>query len=113
MNSPTPFNLLIFTDTTKRLCMCSALSIFIILLFVISPLSNLVTTLSAFMKIFVLLLLIYTLYLNNKQTQLLIEARQIAHAEQVNAQLAMNVLCSYVFSVFIGLLFIYVIRGFF
>jgi hypothetical protein len=114
MNSPTtPFNLLIFTDNTKRLCMCSAFSIFIILLFVISPLSNLVTPLSAFMKVCVLLLLIYTLYLNNEQTKLLREAQRIARVEQVNAQLNMNILCSYVFTVFIGLLFVYVIKSFF
>lgn len=112
MNSPTPFNLLVFTDSTKNLCTCSALSIFIIVLFVISPLCNFVK-LSAFMKLVVLLLLIYTLYLNHEQTKLLREARQIANSEQVNAQLGMNILSSYIFSVFIGLLFIYVIRSLF
>ena len=112
MNSSTPFNLLIFTDTTKKLCMCSALSIFIILLFVISPLCNLVK-LSAFMKVIVLLLLIYTLYLNYEQTKLLKEARQLVRSEQVKTQLAMNILSSYIFTVFVGLLFIYIIKSFF
>ena len=112
MNSSTPFNLLIFTDTTKKLCMCSALSIFIILLFVISPLCNLVK-LSAFMKVIVLLLLIYTLYLNYEQTKLLKEARQLVQSEQVKNQLAMNILSSYIFTVFVGLLFIYIIKSFF
>lgn len=112
MNSSTPFNLLIFTDTTKKLCMCSALSIFIILLFVISPLCNLVK-LSAFMKVIVLLLLIYTLYLNYEQTKLLKEARQLVQSEQVKTQLAMNILSSYIFTVFVGLLFIYIIKSFF
>lgn len=112
MNSPTPFNLMVFTDSTKNLCICSALSIFIIVLFIISPLCNLVK-LSAFMKLVVLVLLVYTLYLNHMQTRLLKEARQIAHSEQVNAQLGMNILCSYIFTTFIGLLFIYVIKSFF
>ena len=112
MNSSTPFNLVVFTDSTKNLCICSALSIFIIVIFVISPLCNLVK-LSAFMKFAVLVLLIYTLYLNHMQTRLLKEARQIARSEQVNAQLGMNILCSYIFTTFIGLLFIYVIKSFF
>ena len=112
MSSPTPFNLVVFTDSTKNLCTCSALSIFIIVLFVISPLCNFVK-LSAFMKLVVLMLLIYTLYLNHEQTKLLREARQIANSEQVNSQLGMNILCSYIFTALIGLLFIYVIRSLF
>ncbi len=112
MDSSTPFNLVVFTDSTKNLCTCSALSIFIIVLFVISPLCNFVKV-SAFMKLVVLLLLIYTLYLNHEQTKLLKEARRIANSEQVNAQLGMNILCSYIFTAFIGLLFVYVIRSLF
>jgi undecaprenyl pyrophosphate phosphatase UppP len=112
MDSSTPFNLVVFTDSTKNLCTCSALSIFIIVLFVISPLCNFVK-LSAFMKLVVLMLLIYTLYLNHEQTKLLREARRIANSEQVNSQLGMNILCSYIFTAFIGLLFIYVIRSLF
>jgi hypothetical protein len=65
------------------------------------------------MKLVVLLLLIYTLYLNHEQTKLLKEARRIANSEQVNAQLGMNILCSYIFTAFIGLLFVYVIRSLF
>jgi hypothetical protein len=65
------------------------------------------------MKLVVLVLLIYTLYLNHMQTRLLKEARQIAHSEQVNAQLSINILGSYIFTTFIGLLFIYVIKSFF
>jgi hypothetical protein len=85
---------------------------FIIVLFVISPLCNLVK-LSAFMKLIVLMLLVYTLYLNYTQTKLLREARRIAHSEQVNAQLGMNILCSYIFTTFIALLFVYVIKSLF
>ena len=68
MDSETPFNLMIFTDSTKKVCMCSATSIFIIVLFIISPLSNLFKT-SLFMKLIALILLIYTIYLNNHQTK--------------------------------------------
>ena len=61
----------------------------------------------------VLMLLIYTLYLNHLQTKLLREARRIANSEQVSAQLGMNILCSYIFTTFIGLLFIHVIKSLF
>jgi hypothetical protein len=106
------FNLTVFTDTTKNVCMCSAISIFLIVLFIISPLSNFFTT-SIIMKIVTLVILGYTIYLNNKQTNLLREAGQGAMAPQIKSQLNMNIICSYVFTVFIALLFIFVIKSFF
>ena len=70
MDTETPFNLLLFTNETKKVCICSATSILIIILFIISPLSKLFKT-SLFMKIIALLLLSYTIYLNIQQTNLL------------------------------------------
>jgi len=112
MDSDTPFNLTIFTNETKKICMCSASSIFIIFLFVISPLSNFFKT-SLFMKIIALILLVYTLYLNNHQTNLLRNASQNAKSEQVKSQLNINIICSYIFTLFIGLLAIFVLKSFF
>lgn len=112
MDSETPFNLILFTDATKKVCVCSATSIFIIILFVISPLSNFFKT-SALMKIVSLVLLAYTLYLNIHQTNMLRSANQIAKTEHVKSQLQLNTLCSYIFSLFIGLLTIFVINSFF
>ena len=112
MDSSTPFNLMIFTDGTKKVCMCSATSIFIIVLFIITPLSNFFKT-SMFMKLVAIILLAYTLYLNNEQTNLLRIATQSSQREQVKSQLNMNILCSYVFTIFIGLLIIFVIKSFF
>ena len=111
MDSSTPFNLMIFTDSTKKVCMCSASSIFIIVLFIISPLSNFFLT-SILMKVVALILLIYTIYLNNEQTNLLRLASKSSQSEQVKSQLNMNILCSYVFTIFIGLLIIFVIKSF-
>ena len=112
MDSSTPFNLMIFTDGTKKVCMCSATSIFIIVLFIISPLSNFFLT-SILMKIITLILLVYTLYLNNEQTSLLRLASNSAQSEQVKSQLNMNILCSYVFTFFLGLLVIFLFKSFF
>ena len=92
--------------------MCSATSIIIIVLFVISPLSNFFKT-SLAMKILALLLMIYTIYLNIKQTNLLREASLYSKNENVKAQLNINIICSYVFTLFIGLLFIFLVKSFF
>jgi len=112
MDSETQFNLMIFTNETKKVCMCSAASIFIIVLFIISPLSNFFKT-SLFMKMISLLLLAYTLYLNIHQTNLLKNATQNAKSDQIKSQLNMNVMCSYLFTLFIGLLIIFVGKSFF
>lgn len=112
MDSNTPFNLMIFTDDTKKVCLCSATSIFLIVLFVISPLSNFFKT-SMLMKLIILVLMLYTIYLNNEQTNSLRRACQLSQSEQVKSQLNMNILCSYVFTIFIGLLIIFVIKSFF
>ena len=112
MDTETPFNLLLFTNETKKVCICSATSIFIIILFIISPLSNFFKT-SLFMKIIALLLLVYTIYLNIQQTNLLKMATQLTNSDTLKGQLSTNLICSYIFTLFIGLLAIFVIKSFF
>jgi hypothetical protein len=112
MDSNSAFNLTIFTDITKNICMCSAVSIVIIVFFIISPLSNFFKT-SLFMKIIALIILGYTIYLNTLQTNLLRNASVNSVTEQVKSQLNINIICSYVFTIFIGLLIIFVIKSFF
>jgi len=112
MNSQDPFNLIVFTETTQKACLCSSISIFIVILFIISPLSHLFKT-SFFMKMVALGLLLYTLKLNNQQTDLLKASREIVNNENIHSQLSMNVICSYVFTLFIGLLLLFVIKSFF
>jgi hypothetical protein len=112
MDTETPFNLLLFTNETKKVCICSATSIFIIILFIISPLSNFFKT-SLFMKIIALLSLVYTIYLNIQQTNLLKMATQLTNSDPLKGQLSTNLICSYIFTLFIGLLAIFVIKSFF
>ena len=111
MDSSTPFNLIIFTDSTKKICTCSAVSIFLIILFVISPLSNFFMT-SMLMKIIILIILAYTIYLNIIQTNYLRSATNVVNSENVMSQLNTNILCSYIFTLFLGLMGIFVIRSF-
>lgn len=111
MDSSTPFNLIIFTDSTKKICMCSAVSIFLIILFIISPLSNFFMT-SMVMKIIILIILAYTIYLNIIQTNYLRTATNVVKSENVMSQLNTNILCSYIFTLFLGLMGIFVIKSF-
>jgi hypothetical protein len=111
MDSSTPFNLIIFTDSTKKICTCSAISIFLIILFVISPLSNFFMT-SMVMKIIILIILAYTIYLNIIQTNYLRTATNVVNSEHIMSQLNTNILCSYIFTLFLGLMGIFVIKSF-
>jgi hypothetical protein len=65
------------------------------------------------MKIITLIILGYTIYLNNKQTDLLKLATNGLSSEQLKSQLNINILCSYIFTLFIGLLIIFTIKSFF
>ena len=111
MDSSTPFNLIIFTDSTKKICTWSAVSIFLIILFIISPLSNFYMT-SMLMKIIILIILAYTIYLNIIQTNYLRTATNVVNSENVISQLNTNILCSYIFTLFLGLMGIFVIKSF-
>ena len=111
MDSSTPFNLIIFTDSTKKICTCSAVSIFLIILFIISPLSNFFMT-SILMKIIILIILAYTIYLNIIQTNYLRTATNVVNSENIMSQLNTNILCSYIFTLFLGLMGIFVIKSF-
>ena len=105
-----PFNLSIFTQETKNICLCTATSIMIIILFVISPLSNFFKT-SLFMKILSVVLMGYIIFLNYKQTDLLRSASTITDSLAVQSQLNTNILFSYIFTFFIGLLIIFVLKS--
>jgi hypothetical protein len=65
------------------------------------------------MKLISLILMGYTLFLNNNQTTLLRSAYLSSNTQEVNSQLNVNIICSYVFSIFIGLLIIFVVKSFF
>ena len=106
------FNIKVFTNTTKQLCVCSFISIFLIILFIISPLSNFIKT-SAFMKIIIVILLSYTIYLNIFQTNSLKSVINSSISENIQSQLNIYIICSYIFTGFLLLLTIYIIKSFF
>ena len=108
MNYNEHFNL----DKTKQVCTCSSLSIFLIILFVISPLKKYIIT-SFLMKMVTLTLLIYAFYLNILQTNYLRTATTSQISGEIHSQLIVNIVCSYVFTFFIGLLILFIVKTFF
>ena len=100
----------IFTDSTKKICTCTAISIFLIVLFVLSPLSNLFL-ISPIMKIITVIALTYLVYLNNQQTNLLSSAKNYTSSPQVLSQLNINLTCSYTFTLFIVLMASFVLKS--
>jgi len=92
-----------FAATTQRACTFSALSLFVIVLFVLTPLSQFWTT-SLLMKMVALALLGYTVYLNVHQIQFLNKVSQSRPSGELSTQLTINMMSSYLFTLFLVLL---------
>lgn len=105
------FSTTVFTDTTKRIGIFSALTFTIVILFVISPLRKF-GTVSLVMKSMAVILLCYTLYLNIIQTSLLQQAKARQIEDNVVTQINLNIFSGHVLSLFLGLLLIFILRTF-
>ena len=104
-------NVNLYSDETKNICICTASAIMIILLFVISPLSNFFKT-SFLMKNISLLLMAYIIYLNYNQISILKSANSTyPNSKQVQSQINTNIMFGYIFTLFIGLLIIFVFKS--
>ena len=102
----------LLTDNTKKICICSFLSMVLIILFIISPLSNLFFT-SIIMKILVILILAYTIHLNTNQSFYLQNINKESKSKEFLSQLNINIICSYIFSIFLILLLFYTLKSLF
>jgi hypothetical protein len=89
-----------FSKATQNVCLCLGVSFFIIIVFLLSPLNRFILS-SVFGKISVLLLLGYTLYYNTTQTNKFANKYNIKLHINNWTSLKTNVLCSYIFSVFL------------
>jgi hypothetical protein len=100
----------IYDNSTKQICLCSFISIFLIILFIISPLSKFFKT-SLLMKLITIVILSYTFYLSFGQTKQLKLLYNNSETHEIKGQLNMNIVCSYTFTLFIGLLIIFVVKN--
>lgn len=103
-----------FSKSTQNVCMCLGLAIIFIILFMMTPLNTFILS-SMFGKVIILTLLGYTLYYNTLQTNKFSKNFNInIFNENSNWDpLKTNVLCSYIFSFFLLVLILSVIRKIF
>lgn len=97
-------------DNTKKICVSSFVSMSLIILFIISPLNSFVMT-SFIVKLIILLILIYSIYLNIIQAKNL--QNYVDTSQEIKAQININIVCGYIFTGFLCLLFIFVVKSFF
>jgi hypothetical protein len=110
----TSFSIIEFSKSTQNVCTCIGFSFILIILFMMTPLNNFFLS-SIFGKIIIITLLGYTLYYNTQQTNKFVKNFDInLFNENSNwGPLKTNVLCSYIFSAFLLVLILSVIRKIF
>ena len=96
-----------YTVDSKNVCLCTTVAIFLIILFIISPL-NIFILVSIPGKLLIASILAYTLYKNYIITNKLAKNSQL-----MPDNLKTNIICSYILSFFILLLFFSVLQSFF
>lgn len=99
-----------YLKSTKNVCLCTVISIFLIILFVISPLKNLFIT-SMIGKIFAVIILGYGLYTNIVNTNIFLNNNNVFEGSWNSIKT--NIFCSYIFSLFIFILLVTVFRKLF
>jgi hypothetical protein len=101
-----------FSKSIKNVCLCSTISIFLILLFIISPLNKILIA-SSIGKIGIIILLIVTIYISLNNSYSFIKKNNINFIDGSWDQLKSNIICNYVFSIFLIILLFFVIKKIF
>ena len=101
-----------YAESTQNVCKCLSISIFLILVFMLTPLNNFIIS-SVFGKISILVLLGYVLYYNIKQTNVFANKSNVQFSNGSWTPVKTNIVCSYIFSLFIFVLAFSVLRTFF
>ena len=99
-------------DFTRSICIYTLIAMFISLLVIVSPLSNFRKT-SMFIKCVILSLILYLGFMSIKQIDYLQNNLKQTILQDITQQLNMNITCSYVFLLFLGLFFLFVLKSFF
>jgi len=98
-----------YAKSTQNVCMCLGISIFLIILFMMTPLNSFILS-SIFGKVVIIALLGYTLYYNISQTNKFSKNFNISLTSGNWDELKTNITCSYVFSLFLLVLLLSVLR---
>ena len=101
-------------DITKKICLFSFISVILIILFILSPFQHFIR-ISFFVKTIVLFLLGYTIFLSFLQTNILktffSNNLNLASSPSLNSSLNINIFFSYVFTLFLAILFLFILRN--
>ena len=100
------FNQSLFSDTTQKLYVSFFISIFLVMFVVLIP-NN---TVSKYVTVLCLTLLIFVMYLNIQQTQALQTAKATVQRDETKSQLDLNIVYSYFFTFSLGLLILFVMN---
>jgi hypothetical protein len=98
-----------YAKSTQNVCMCLGISIFLIILFMMTPLNSFILS-SIFGKVVIIALLGYTLYYNISQTNKFSKNFNISLTSGNWDELKTNITCSYIFSLFLLVLLLSVLR---
>ena len=98
-----------YSNATKNVCMCLGIAAILIILFIMSPLNSFMLS-SIFGKTIILVLLVYMIYYNLKQTNIFSNNFNISFTEGTWNPIKTNIICSYAFSAFIFMLMVSVLR---
>ena len=103
-----------FSKSTENVCMCLGISVLFIIIFMMTPLNSFILS-SIFGKVIILTLLGYTLYYNTEQTNKFSQKSNIniLNNNESWSPIKTNIMCSYIFSVFVLVLILSVIRKIF
>ena len=111
-SSKTSILIVQYAKATQNVCMCLSISIFLIILFILSPLNKFLLT-SIFGKVIILLLLGFTIFYNVTQTNKFSKDFNVSISSGNWDTIKTNVVYSYVFSIFLLILFVTVLKSLF
>lgn len=98
-----------YMKSSQHICMSSSISILLILIFIVSPLNKYFMT-SLFGKLIILILLGYTLFFNVKLTTKFSKQFNTSVMSGSWTPIKTNLICSHIFSGFLFVLFLSVLR---
>jgi len=101
-----------YAKSTQNVCMCLAMSLFLIILFMMTPLNTFILS-SIFGKVIILTLLGYTIYYNTIATNKFMKDFNVTITSGDWNVLKTNIACSYIFTLFLLVLMLSVIRNIF
>jgi len=100
------FNQTLFTDTTQKLYTSFFISIFLVMFVILIPNNSV----SKYIAVLCLTLLIFVMYLNIQQTLALQTAKTSVQRDETKTQLDMMIIYSYFFTFSLGLLILFVMN---